>query len=113
MSELLEGFFATSSSPISGTVNCSTAAPAIGADAGSSIFIALTNTNPSGDVTYAVYNNQTGDRIAYGTLPKGNSNSVIIPAQNTPQIVRIQNQSPCDLNNITPVLSYSAVTQNP
>ena len=104
-------FLAQSVSPISGTINCRTAAPAIGADAGSSIFIALTNTNPSGSVRYAIYNQLTGQAVDQGTLGKGNSKSVIIPAGNTPQVVRIQNQSSCDTNNITPVLSYAAVVQ--
>ncbi|MCG7503187.1 hypothetical protein MHM83_15065 [Tenacibaculum sp. Mcav3-52] len=99
-----------SSSVISGNINCSSAAPAIASDPRSAIFIALTN--PSYDsIKYAIYNNQTGHVIASGSLSKGNSRSVIVPAQDVPNIVRIQNQSPCDTSGITPILSFSASIQ--
>jgi hypothetical protein len=110
---LNKDFLQMSTSVIQGTIPCMTAAPAIASDAGSSIIISLTNINSSSNVYYAVYNNLTGGVVATGSLPKGNSRSVNIPASNTGNVVRIQNQSPCDINNITPTLSYAAVVQQP
>ncbi|MGI2932274.1 hypothetical protein [Vibrio fluvialis] len=99
-------------SVVQGTIPCHSAAPTIGADAGSSIYIALSNTNRDHSVSYAIYNNLTGKKVESGSLSQGNSKSVIIPASDEPQIIRIQNQSTCQLNKITPKLTYSAVVQN-
>lgn len=98
-------------STISGSINCSSAAPAIASDAGSSIFISLTNPNYEGSIKYAIYSQATGHVESKGSLSKGNSKSVIIPASNTPHILRIQNQSECDPNHITPTLSFVAAVQ--
>ncbi|MGY5728536.1 hypothetical protein [Vibrio chemaguriensis] len=111
--ELNEGIMPISENSVTqGTIPCHSAAPTIGADAGSSIYIALSNTNRDYSVDYAVYNNLTGTKISGGTISQGNSKSVVVPASDEPQIIRLQNQSSCGLNKITPKLSYSAVVQS-
>ena len=109
---LSKDFLAVSAqSVVSGSINCQSAAPPIGTDPRTALFIALTNMSYS-SVKYAIYNNLTGDLIDSGTLSKGNSKSVIVPAQDNPNIVRIQNQSPCETGGVAPQLNYSASTQS-
>ncbi|WP_340065744.1 hypothetical protein [Ascidiimonas aurantiaca] len=96
---------------VSGVINCQSAAPPIGTDPRTALFIALTNMSYN-SVTYAIYNNLTGDMISSDTLSKGNSKSVIVPTQDNPNIVRIQNQSPCETGGVAPQLNYSASTQS-
>ncbi|KAB8153018.1 hypothetical protein EZY14_011595 [Kordia sp. TARA_039_SRF] len=109
--ELKEGYLPISSrSVVQGTIDCSSAAPAIATDARQALFIALTNPSKQ-NVEYAIYNDSVGKVVASGTLTSGNSTSVIVKAQDNPNIVRIQNQSPCDASGVTPQLTYAASTQ--
>jgi hypothetical protein len=96
---------------VAGTVACSSAAPAIASDPRTAIFIALANPSNTQSVSYAVYHFQTGKVVDKGTLPPGDSKSVIIPALDNPQIIRIQNQSNCDVSRITPTFTYAASIQ--
>ncbi|MBN2068079.1 MAG: hypothetical protein JW739_00415 [Opitutales bacterium] len=106
-----EEFYSQVDSSVSGEIKCSTAAPAFGCDAGQAIFIALTNPNIDRSVSYAVYDQVTSHCIDSGSIGKGGSKSVIVPAADTPHVIRIQNQSSCDLNKITPKLSFYAAIQ--
>jgi hypothetical protein len=109
--ELKQDYLAISSnSVVQGTVTCSSAAPAIATDPRQALFIALTNPSKQ-SVQYAIYNDSTGTVVSSGTLSPGNSKSVIIPAQDVPNIVRIQNQSPCDASGVTPSFTYAASVQ--
>ena len=100
----------SSRSVVQGTIDCSSAAPAIATDPRQALFISLTNTSKQ-SVQYAIYNDSTGTLVSSGTLTGGNSKSVIVPAQDTPNIVRIQNQSPCDASGVTPSFTYAASVQ--
>ena len=96
---------------LAGTVPCSSAAPAIASDARTSVFIALSNPSNSQSVKYTVYHFQTGDVVKRGTLGAGGSDGFTIPATDNPQIIRIQNQSDCDISKITPSLTYAVSIQ--
>ncbi len=101
----------SSSAVITGTINCSSAAPAIATDPRTAVYISLTNLSYD-SVKYAIYDQMTGHVVSSGSLSKGNSKSVIIPASDNPNIIRIQNQSPCDSSGITPSFTYAASTQS-
>lgn len=109
--ELKQDYLEISSrSVVQGTVFCKSAAPAIATDPRQALFISLTNPSKQ-SVKFAIYNDSTGTRVDSGTLSGGNSKSVIIPAQDVPNIVRIQNQSNCDASGVTPSFTYAASTQ--
>ena len=96
---------------VSGTINCMSAAPAIATDPRTAVFISLTNLSYA-SVDYAIYSQMTGNVIARGSLTQGNSRSVTIPASDNPNVIRIQNQTPCDASGITPSFTYAASTQS-
>lgn len=101
----------SNASVISGTIPCSSAAPPITTDPRTALFIGLTNPSNTQSVKYAIYNNLTGHVVSSGTIPKGNSKSVVVNAQDIPNVIRIQNQSSCNIGGITPILTYSAAIQ--
>lgn len=101
----------SSAAVVTGTINCSSAAPAIATDPRTALYISITNLSYD-KVNYAVYDQMTGHLVTSGTLSKGNSRSIVIPASDNPNIVRIQNQTSCDSSGITPSFTYAASTQS-
>lgn len=101
----------SNSSVISGTINCSSAAPAIATDPRTAVYISLTNMSYD-SIKYAIYDQMTGHLVSSGSLSQGNSKSIIVPASDNPNIIRIQNQTACDTSGITPSLTYAVSTQN-
>ncbi|MEL7002348.1 MAG: hypothetical protein AAFN93_06385 [Bacteroidota bacterium] len=109
--KLHQDFLPMASQPVSGTINCSSAAPAVATDPRTAVYISLTNMSYE-SVDYAIYDQMTGRLVTDGALSKGNSRSVVIPASDNPNVIRIQNQTPCDSSGITPSLTYALATQS-
>ena len=98
-------------SVVADVLNCDTERTLPPIPAGNAWFMSLANPNASGSVRYAIFDQRTSNVVDSGVLYKGDVTSKIIPAGNAPLIIRLQNNSGCDSNNITPRLDYAGIEQ--